>query len=155
MMSEVDVISCLRHPLLESGSASLIAAMYAARPVLVSHHGTYADLPTGLVLPCAPGQEAPGVAAHLRAILKDPASAQAMGQRARAYAIQTHSAARYVDKLLPALASATAAAPTITSARHQGHILGQLGMPPDDPAAIRIARNLSDMLAHSPLSSIQ
>jgi glycosyltransferase involved in cell wall biosynthesis len=154
MMADVDVISCLRYPLLESGSASLISAMYSARPTLVSHHGTYADLPDGLVLPCAPGREAPDIAAHLRAILNDPAAAQAMGRQARAHALEVRSAARYVDKMLPAVAAAAASAPAITSAHQLGRTLGRFGLPADDPAALRIARNLSDMLAHPPRRSV-
>ena len=146
-MAEVDVISCLRHPVLEAGSASLVTAMYAARPTLVSWHGVYAEVPDDIVYQCTPGQEAGDVAAHLRAILVEPDAALAMGQRARAHALQVHSAAYYVDRLLPAIAAATEAAPAIAAARRLGKVLGRFDIGPNDPAVSRIAGNLSDMLA--------
>jgi hypothetical protein len=146
-MEEVNVISCLRYPALETGSASLVTAMYAARPTLVSWHGVYAEVPDDIVLPCAPGQEARDVAAHLRAILAKPDAALAMGQRARAHALQAHSAPNYVDQLLPALAVATEAAPAVAAARRVGKLLGRLHVDPNDPAVSRVAATLSDMLA--------
>jgi hypothetical protein len=145
-MAEVDVISCLRYPVLEAGSVSLVTAMYAARPTLVSWHGVYAEVPDGIVLRCTPGQEATDVAAHLRAILAAPDAARAIGQRARAYALQVHSATNYVDRLLPALAAATEAAPAIAAARRLGKLLATLNVDPNDPAVSRIAEYLSDML---------
>ena len=148
-MAEVDVIACLRHPLLEAGSASLITALHAARPTLVSHQGVYAEVPADLVFACAPGQEAADVARHLRRILDDPASAQAQGQRGQAYAAQAHSAASYVNGLLAAVTAATSAAPAIASGRRLGQILGHFALAADDPAATRIARSLSEMLGHS------
>ena len=141
-MAEVDVIACLRHPVLEAGSASLVTAMYAARPTLVSWHGVYAEVPDDVVHHCAPGQEAGDVAAHLRAILLEPDAALAMGQRARAHALKVHSAAHYVDRLLPAILAATEAAPAIAAARSLGKVLGRFGISPDDPAVSRIAGKL-------------
>ena len=149
-VSEVDVIACLRNPVLEGGSASLVTAMLSARPTLVSDHGVYAEVPGDLVLPCAPGREAEGVAAHLRGILEDPAAAQAMGQRARRYALKTFSATRYVDGLLPALAAATAAAPAVGAANRLGRILGNFGLPPDHQSVGRIAARLCDALGERP-----
>ena len=70
-----------------------------------------------------------------------------MGQRARAHALQVHSAAYYVDRLLPAIAAATEAAPAIAAARRLGKVLGRFDIGPNDPAVSRIVRNLSDMLA--------
>jgi hypothetical protein len=120
--------------------------MYAARPTLVSCHGVYAEVPDDIVLHCTPGQEAREVAAHLRAILAEPDAALTMGQRARAHALRVHSAAYYVDRLLPAIAAATEAAPAIAAARRLGKALGRFGIHPNDPSVSRIAGNLSDML---------
>jgi hypothetical protein len=96
---------------------------------------------------CTPGQEAGDVAAHLRAILAEPDAALTMGQRARAHALQVHSAAHYVDRLLPAIAAATEAAPAIAAARRLGKVLGRFDIGSNDPAVLRIVANLSDMLA--------
>jgi glycosyltransferase involved in cell wall biosynthesis len=148
-IAEVDVISCLRYPVIEAGSASLVTAMYTARPTLVSWHGAYAEVPDHTVLPCAPGHEAADVAAHLRQILAEPAAALARGQRARAHALKFHSAAYYVDRLLPAIEAATAAAPAIGAAFKLGKILGDIGVSADNSAVSRVSRNLSEMLADS------
>jgi glycosyltransferase involved in cell wall biosynthesis len=148
-IAEVNVISCLRYPVMEAGSASLVTAMYTARPTLVSWHGPYSEVPDDVVLPCAPGQEAADVAAHLRQILAEPAAALALGQRARTHALKFHSAAYYVDRLLPAIEAATAAAPAIGAAFKLGKILGDIGVSADNLAASRVSRNLSEMLAGS------
>jgi glycosyltransferase involved in cell wall biosynthesis len=145
-MAEVDVISCLRYPVLEAGSASLVTAMYAARPILVSSQGGYGEVPGDVLLHCRPGRETADIATHLRNVLANPDAALAIGQRARAYAKRLHSAARYVDRLLPALTAATEAAPAIAAARRLGKVLGQFDIDRNDPAIARIARNLSDML---------
>ncbi|RDJ25196.1 glycosyltransferase [Bosea caraganae] len=144
-MRSVDVVCCLRNPIIEAGSASLITGMRSARPVLVSNHGVYADVPADLVLRCEPGREAADVARHLTAILADRAAAAAMGRRARAYVRETNSAERYVDGLLPALAAANAAAPAIGLARRLGRQFGELGMSPDSPQGQRLMAALSDM----------
>jgi perosamine synthetase len=69
---------------LEGASGSLILAMLSGRPVLVSDHGSYAEVPDGLVLKCRPGAEAADVRRHLEALLADPAPARTMAARARA-----------------------------------------------------------------------
>jgi glycosyltransferase involved in cell wall biosynthesis len=146
-IAEVNVITCLRYPIIEAGSASLVTAMYTERPTLVSRHGLYAEIPDDTVLGCTPGKEAADIATHLRAILADPPAALALGQRARAHALKFNSAAYYVDRLLPAVAAATAAAPAIGAASRLGKLLGHLGVGSGDHAASRVARNLSEMLA--------
>lgn len=145
-IAEVDVIACLRNPVLEAGSASLITAMYSARPILVSRHGVYAEVPRDTVLPCKPGNECEDVARHLRRVVADPAGAQALGRRARDYALETFSAARYVDGLLPAVAAATVASPAIQAANRLGRILGEFGLESDDPAVERVAALLEETL---------
>ena len=147
-ISEVNVISCLRDPIIEAGSASLVTAMFTARPTLVSWHGLYAEVPNDTVFGCAPGREAADIANHLRAVLADPSAALDVGRRARAHALRFNSAAYYVDRLLPALVTATAVAPAIGAASRLGKLLGHLGVDSDDPAVSRIARNLSEMLAN-------
>lgn len=148
-IAEVDVICCLRNPLLEAGSASLITAMRSARPVLVSNHGSYAEVPGDIVLRCTPGSEAPDLARHLLALLEAPEQAAELGQRARAYTFEVNTAASYVDALLPAMEAATAAAPQISAARLMGRQLGKLGLSAGHPQVLRTAQNLSDLLGYA------
>lgn len=150
LMATVDVLCCLRYPILETGSASLITAMRSARPVLVSDHGGYAEVPGDLVYRCSPGAEALDVARHLLAIMNDRAAAAARGGRARSHSLDVNSARHYVDGLLPALARATAAAPMVRSARNLGRQIGGLGLPADNETARRLGSQLSAMFGDYP-----
>lgn len=145
-LAEVDVMCCLRNPVLEGASASLILAMRSGRPVLVSDHGPYAEVPDGLVLKCRPGHEATDVRLHLEALLADPAPARAMARRARAYAEETFTAERYADGLLAHIDRVTEHLPAVRAAMDLGRTLAGFGMPPDDPAGRRVADALDDLL---------
>lgn len=151
LLAEVDVISCLRDPVLEGGSASLILAMRSGRPTLVSDQGGYADLPNGLVLRCAPGHEAADVSRHLEAVLHDQVAARAMAERARQYAETHFSANHYVESLLPLLHRAAEAAPGLRTAWAFGRSMAELGVAPRDPAAVRIAGAMSELFSNKPL----
>jgi hypothetical protein len=145
-LAATDVIVCLRHPVLEGGSASLITALLTARPTLVSHQAHYAEIPAGLVLPCSPGKEAIDVAKHLRWILHDREEACALGMRARQYALNTHVKDRYVDKLLDLANRAAEFSPLIRAATRLGHVLGSIGAEPEDPSIVSIAGALEQGL---------
>jgi glycosyltransferase involved in cell wall biosynthesis len=145
-LAAVDAICCLRNPVLEGASASLILAMRSGRPVLVSDHGPYAEIPDGLVLKCRPGSEAAEVRRHLEALLADPSPARAMAERARAYAEETFTAERYVDQLLVHVDRVTETLPAVRAAMGLGRTLAGFGVPPDDPAGERIAAALDDLL---------
>jgi glycosyltransferase involved in cell wall biosynthesis len=145
-LAAADAICCLRNPVLEGASASLILAMRTGRPVLVSDHGPYAEVPDGLVLKCRPGQEATDVRLHLEALLADPAPARAMAGRARAYAEATFTAKNYADRLLALVDRATEALPAVRAGMGLGRTLAGFGVAPDDPAAGRVAAALDDLL---------
>jgi len=149
ILAGTDVVCCLRYPALEGGSASLIVSMLSARPTLVSNHASYADVPDDMVLKCPPGDEAASVRHHLEAILDDPVSARAMGERAREYAQLHHSPSAYVDSLLPALFAATRAQPAVRTALGIGRQLAHLGMAPGDPAIERLDAARTALLGSS------
>ena len=146
LMGSVDVFCSLRYPASESGSASLISAMLAARPTLVTDHASYAEVPDGLVLKCPPGAEAAHVLRYLEAVLDAPEEARVMGQRARDYARRVHAPSAYAAALLPAINSSVAALPGIKAARAMGACLAEFGTPPDDPATARAAAAVSELL---------
>lgn len=146
LLAGVDVICCLRHPVLEGGSASLILALRSGRPTLVSDQGSYAEVPDELVLKCPPGREAAHVLYHLETILDDPRAAEAMGRRARDYAESVHSPEAYVAALLPFLERTARAAPAIMARRRIGRTLADLGLPSDPASTAGAARGLDDLL---------
>jgi hypothetical protein len=131
---------------LEGASGSLILAMLSGRPVLVSDHGSYAEVPDGLVLKCRPGAEAADVRRHLEALLADPAPARTMAARARAYAEATFTAEGYAERLLAHVDRVTETLPVVRAAMGLGRTLAGFGMPLDDPAGERIAGALDDLL---------
>jgi hypothetical protein len=148
-LRDVDVISCLRNPVLEGASASMVLAMSSARPTLVTCHGSYADLPADTVLACSPEYEARDVMRHLEKILRDPYHAAAMGQRARTLALQRHAPSSYVDALMPLLEEVVARQPGRSARRHLANTLACFGLPPDDPAIKRVADVLAGLLINT------
>ena len=104
----VDVICCLRNPVLENASASLSLAQGSGRPALVSNHGCYAEVPADTVLACDPEHEARDVLVHLETLLVDPSRGIEVGRRAREFARWRHTPSAYVDQLLPLLADVVA-----------------------------------------------
>jgi glycosyltransferase involved in cell wall biosynthesis len=149
-LRDVDVISCLRNPVLEGGSASVITGMLSGRPVLVSDQGVYAEIPDDLVLKCEPGNEVADVTRHLLAVLRDAPAAQAMGRRARHYALDRHNPRVYVDALLPFLEHAISGGPPLMAAIQIGRTLASIGLRPDDPALARAVESLAPTLEHLP-----
>jgi glycosyltransferase involved in cell wall biosynthesis len=146
----VDVMSCLRYPALEGGSASLVLALQSGRPTLVSHHGVYAEVPEDAVLPCTPGDEAPDIARHLEWVLDEPGRARELGERARAYVSHEHSIDRYSRGLIDLTAAAVKTSPATQTGRALGRTLATFGVDADDPAVSRIAEALADLLGGRP-----
>jgi len=144
-LARVDAICCLRNPILEGGSASVIVAMLSGRPVLVSDHGVYAELPADVVLKCTPGAEAADVRRHLEGVLVDPAAALALGARARTYAQRRHGPAHYARQLLDLVQQAQSGAPALRTAMQFGQVLASIGLSPSHPGAAAVATVLQQM----------
>jgi glycosyltransferase involved in cell wall biosynthesis len=141
-----DVICCLRNPMSGGGSASAIFGMLSGRPLLVSGHGDYEEIPDDLVFKCRPGDETTEVALHISTILRDTAAAQAKGAAACDYARKHHSPRSYVDTLLPFLDRAISVGPAITTSIALGRMLASFGVKPDDPAADRAVGALVSLI---------
>ena len=76
----------LRFPHRGEVSGSLIRAMQAGKPSIVSATGTYLDTPDDAVLRVAPGPTNPSeLAARIRTLLDDPDLRARMGEAARAH----------------------------------------------------------------------
>ena len=143
-MRDVDAICCLRNPVLEGASASLLLAMSSGRPTLVTNHGSYAEAPEHAVLRCSPDHEARDVSRHLERLLDDPTRFAAMGRRARAHLRQRHTPSAYVDALLPLLEEAIARRPHFAARRNLADTLTSFGLGRNDPAVARAAGVLGE-----------
>jgi glycosyltransferase involved in cell wall biosynthesis len=85
-LAAADVVVDLRFPHRGEVSGSLIRAMQAGQPSIVSATGTYLDIPDDAVLRVAPGPTNPSeLAARIRTLLDDPDLRARMGQAARAH----------------------------------------------------------------------
>lgn len=144
-LAEVDAICALRHPVLEGGSASLITALLSARPTLVSDQEHY-TVPEGLVLKCAPGDEALDVARHLEWLCDNPAQGLAIGRHAREHALRHHRPAHYVDQLLDLIIAGSPRAAVIATQNALKQILVSLQAPAGDPAEARLQQALAEMV---------
>lgn len=81
-----DIVMDLRYPHRGEVSGSLMRAMQAGRPCIVSGVGTYLDIPEDLALRVAPGPPDPGeVASVLRRLIEDRDLRLGMGERARGH----------------------------------------------------------------------
>lgn len=148
-MRDVDVVCCLRNPVLEGASASVVTALASARPVLVTDHGCYAELPRDAALFCRPEAEALDVMRHLESFLTDPTCGMAIGERGRTVACARHAPEAYADALLPLLQAVVADAPRRQAREKLTELLGGFGLARGDPA-VRRASAAVDSLGLSP-----
>jgi glycosyltransferase involved in cell wall biosynthesis len=85
-LAAADVVVDLRFPHRGEVSGSLIRAMQAGKPSVVSATGTYLDVPDDAVLRVAPGPTDPSeLAERIRSLLEDPVLRARMGEAARAH----------------------------------------------------------------------
>ena len=147
---DVDVMSCLRNPVVEGASAALILAQTSGRATLVSNHGCYTEVPADTVMACSPEHEALDAMRHLERVIDDPALRSAIGERARAFAVPRHAPAAYVDRLEPLLFDLVASRPGDLAMRRLTDTLIEFGLPPDDVSVTRAELSLASLIASTP-----
>ncbi len=147
VLAGADVISCLRYPVSEGASASLIVGLLSGRPTLVSDIGCYAEVPDGLVLKCPPGAEAAHVAHYFETIMDDRDAALAMGRRARDHARVTHSAEAYVAALITFLEKVYSELAVARTCHHLHAVMRELGLPDGPEDLARATRGLDSLLS--------
>lgn len=90
-IAAADVVIDLRFPHRGEVSGSLMRAMQAGKPSIVSATGTYLDVPDDAVLRVAPGPTDPSeLAGRVRTLLEDPGLRARMGAAARAHVDALH-----------------------------------------------------------------
>lgn len=92
-----DAICCLRYPVTEGGSASLITALYQGRPLVVSNIASYSMVPDEFVYKVSYGNEVDDLASALREIFLNSPRAQSMALQGRDWAMTAYSPSSYVD----------------------------------------------------------
>jgi len=99
-IAAADVVVNLRYPTVGETSATALRGLAAGRPVIVSDHGWYAELPDDACVKVAPNDGA-AVYQAMHRLAGDATLRREIGQRAAAYAQREHSLAaaaqRYLD----------------------------------------------------------
>ncbi len=123
------VVCCLRYPVSEGGSASMVTALYRGRPLIVSDIASYSMIPDDLVSKVSYGNDPGDLAEALFAILSDPVAADTRAADAREWAEDRFSAHAYVDAFEPMLQASQSVAlvtraalqlmPAVTTGMHE------------------------------------
>jgi len=99
-IAAADVLVNLRYPTVGETSATALRGLAAGRPLIVSDHGWYAELPDEVCVKVAPN-DGEAVYEAMRRLAGDAALRAEIGGRAAAYAQREHSLAgaaqRYLD----------------------------------------------------------
>ncbi len=98
-------ICCLRYPVTEGGSASLVTALFRARPLIIADIASYSMVPDALAYKISYGNDPLDLAEALMDIFTNPGAADAKAVKARDWASGRFSAGSYVDALEPLLRS--------------------------------------------------
>lgn len=146
-LREADMIACLRRPILEGASGSVIEALQSGRPTIVADAGCYADVPEGLALKVPAEVPVEALRAGLEHLAADEPLRRDMGARAAKWAKAYFTAENYAAALEPLMQAAIDAQPVLHLAAHLGRELAALGLTRDDPAAGRLAERLAPVFA--------
>ena len=141
-----DMIACLRSPVLEGASGSVVEAMLAGRPTLVADAGCYAELPDDAVVKVPADAPVPAITAALERLAADEPGRRALGDRARRHAEARFTLDAYLAVLEPLMEATARAAPLLQAARTMGGRMAELGLGRDDPAVARVSGVLQAML---------
>jgi glycosyltransferase involved in cell wall biosynthesis len=99
-----DVLVNIRFPHRGETSGSLVRALHAGVPSIVSGVGTYVEVPEDVVIRIAPGPADPAeLAGAIDRLAEDPSLRRAMGERARRYAHEQLTPARTAAVYLEAI----------------------------------------------------
>ena len=142
-----DVISCLRRPVLEGGSASAIEGILSKRPVIVADAGFYAELPDAFVAKVGADIEIDDLRAALHRLVGDFQLRLQMGVAGSEWGAEAFSAQTYARAVEALAAETVAVAPIAAVAARYGRAFHDLGLAPSDPNVRRIADRLGALFA--------
>jgi glycosyltransferase involved in cell wall biosynthesis len=128
-----DVLVNLRFPHRGETSGSLVRALHAGTPTIVSAIGTYLEVPDDVVVRIAPGPPDPmELAAAIDGLAEDRSARDAMGERARGYASEALAPGRTAAGYLEAIDKVLAlrADPARTALARWAVALRDLGVSP-------------------------
>ncbi|HYD45195.1 MAG TPA: glycosyltransferase family 4 protein, partial [Phenylobacterium sp.] len=152
-LREADMICCLRRPVLEGASGSLIEALQSGRPTIVADAGSYAEVPDGMAVKVPAEVPVEALRRAFEQLAADEPLRRDMGARAAAWAKARYTAENYAAALEPLIEATIEAQPMLHLARHLGSELASLGLGRDDPAVRHLAAKLESVLEAPPRPS--
>jgi glycosyltransferase involved in cell wall biosynthesis len=145
-LSDANAFACLRDPVLEAASASLLEEMATGRPVVVYDHGHYSELPDGSVIKVA-AHRASGesLVAALESLVTSSTRVAAVGDAGRRHVEALHTAGTYAEVLLVAGFEALRARHAISGLVGLGRQLSDLHLGDDSYSRSATARAVAEL----------
>jgi glycosyltransferase involved in cell wall biosynthesis len=147
LMKACDVHVSLRSPTMGETSGTAIRALTLGKPLVVSDVGWFAELPAGVALRVAPGdEEVAELTAALQLLAERSDVSATMGAAALELATGEHDLARVAERQAAAfelVAGGGVVADDVL--REVGDAAAGVGIAPDTPEAAEIARRLSEV----------
>lgn len=140
-----DVIICVRRPVLEGASASAIEGMKSGRPLVVANAGFYRDLPDDLVFKVSASVDVPELTAVLERLATNESLRVEAAARARAWALENFTTARYVAAVEALAENFIRAKPLLSLAQRVGREFAILGISSDDPVVGNFSEKMRDL----------
>jgi glycosyltransferase involved in cell wall biosynthesis len=146
LMESCDVVVSLRSPTMGETSGTVVRALSAGIPLVVSDVGWFSELPDAVAIKVAPDEsEVETLAAQLERLLGDDAARHSMGAAALELATTEHALERVADLYVEALEEAAGGeAVQDAVAREIAEAAADVGIGPDDPEAKELAARLRE-----------
>lgn len=145
LMGATDVFVNLRHPVMESGSGSLMRELAFGRAVLCFDGGCFGELPTGASARAAAGDFG-AAASLLRQLVTDAEYRRTLGVHARRVALE-RGETKYAEGLIEFIVEVRRATPTLRFLDRVARELGALGADTSLPVFDAIANDFARVLA--------
>jgi glycosyltransferase involved in cell wall biosynthesis len=144
-LERADVLTCLRNPVLEGGSASAIEGMKAGRPIIVADAGFYADLPDDVVFKIPGSIDIPVLTEVLEKLASNEKLRRETGVRARDWAGRTFAVESYVEILEPLMEQFVRMKPLLAVGERVAQQLTAIGANGGDPVIDILAKKMQDL----------
>ncbi|MGH3141649.1 MAG: glycosyltransferase family protein, partial [Gaiellales bacterium] len=146
LMESCDTVVSLRSPTMGETSGTVVRALSAGIPLVVSDVGWFSELPDTVAVKVAPDErEVETLAAELERLLRDHAARYSMGAAALELATTEHAVDRVADLYVAALEEAAGGvAVNDAVAREVAEAAADVGIGPDDPEAKELAARLRE-----------
>jgi len=142
---DADIITNLRSPALEGGSASLVEQMMQGKGIIVSKTGLYADLPDDCVFKIGTDNEVEELTKTLLQILDKPSLIKTRGENAKKFAQTEYSRENYGRKLYSFIKRIIFIQPIDKLVQDVGYELNNMNITKSIPISENIANEIEKM----------